>query len=177
MRPLWLSLGRGFSNAFSSGVFSFLALHNPNNSSFSGFNLKTSSSAGFDADEVLRFGLHPSDGSGVFISTNAGADYFFMDCGWVQGFGNVLSYQVAWADGAFNISVSNLGEAVGASYSGIMASNNIAMFGMGLNGVGSGESLTFDAFLGTPIPEPSILFLCVSGLVIFGFRFRRRPAA
>jgi hypothetical protein len=55
-------VGRGLSSPLSAGTWQVTAVHDPDNSGFSGFNLKTSTQAGFDADEVFRFGL---DGSGA----------------------------------------------------------------------------------------------------------------
>lgn len=165
------ALGRGFSNNAASGVFAFLAQHDSANVNFSGFNLKTSTALGFDTDDVLRFGIDPGNDTGISISTNAGGDYSFLDCGWIQGSGDVLLYQVAWQGGAYSISVSNLTEGVGASTSGNLGGDgDVAMFGMAVNGATTYERMVFDAFQGSPIPEPATCLLLVSTLALLPFR-------
>ncbi len=167
------ALGRGLASTRESGVFTLLARHELNSSAFSGFNLKTSTADPFAEDEILRFGMNPSDSTGIYISTDAGGDYIFLDCEWIDGNGDVLQYTITWTSSSFTVAVMNLSEAVGASYSGSLSGGPVAMLGVGIDGVNTNERLTFDAFEINPIPEPGACALALCGAVVLLCASRR----
>ncbi len=145
------ALGRGLTNAMPAGTWHLVAVHDPDNSGFSGFNLKTSTQAGFGADELLRFGFNGSGGTGIYVSTDGGANYTFLDCGWVNGSGDTLEYTVGWdGSGNYTLAVNNLTEGKPASFTGTMATGAVAMLGTAVFGASLNESLTFDTFEVTP---------------------------
>ncbi len=156
------ALGRGLSNSLAAGRFSLLALHASGNTAFSGFNLKTNAEAGFDADEVLRVGLDPAHDTGFSFSTNAGADYVFVDCGWVSGLADVLRYEIGWNDSGFSITVSNLAEHLAGATNGTRAGGTVSIAGMAVNGASTADALTFDDL--TVDLEPSAVTLAAFSL-------------
>lgn len=170
------ALGRELSTHLSVGSWTFLAVHDPDNTSFSGFNLKTSPSGGsFAADELFRVGVDSSQVGGLSISTNAGADYLFLDCGWVDGAGDTIEYTIGWNtdDGIYSLSVSNQTEEVSATFNGtILAGSSVAMLGAGLFGADNSESLTFGNY--GVVPEPGSLCLLFFGVLVMSCLRRLR---
>ncbi|MBN2562795.1 MAG: hypothetical protein JXQ75_17870 [Phycisphaerae bacterium] len=167
------ALGRGLSNSMTSGTWRFLALHDPDNTAFSGFNLRSSTNigSGFGSFDLLRFGMDPSqpgyDGSGIYVSTNAGTSYEFLDCGWVDGEGDTLEYIVAWdGGGSYSLTVSNLGEGVVGNFSGSMSAGSVAMLGTAVFGATANESVTLDDY--HVIPEPAAAVLVLMGAALVG---------
>ncbi len=167
------ALGRGLGNSQNSFTWSFLASHE-SDAGFSGFNLKTSTSIGFATDEVLRFGLDlGTAATGFFVSTNRGVGYAFQECGWVDASGDTLLYSITWNNGSFSVGVSNVTEDLSSTaFSGTLgAQDDIAMFGVALDGNTLDETLHFDRF--EVVPEPGAALLLVVGLlVVMIVRFR-----
>ena len=169
-------VGRGLASALPVGTWHLVAVHGLNNSGFSGFNLKTSTQTGFGADELLRFGLNGSGGTGIYVSTDCGVNYTFLDCGWFNGSGDTLEYNVGWdASGNYSLSVNNLTEARSASFTGTMAHGEVAMLGAVVYGATLSEGLSFDAFEVVAVPEPAtVLPLLVVIVLAMGLEHRRR---
>ena len=170
-------VGRGLASALSVGTWRVTAVHDPNNSGFSGFNLKTSTQAGFGADELIRFGFNGSGGTGIYVSTDRGANYTFLDCGWVNGSGDTLEYNVGWdASGNYSLSVNDLTLTRSASVTGMMAARGeVAMMGAVVFGTSLNERLTFDAFEGVAVPEPATVLPLLVGIVLaIGLEHRRQ---
>lgn len=175
------ALGRGLSNSLPSGYWSFLARHDMDNTAFSGFNLRTSTNigSGFDSSELIRFGLDAGvmgyDNTGVYISTNAGADYSFLDLGDEDIRTAILLYTIHWDTslGSYSLTVSNTDVGTTATLNGALASgSSVAMLGMGIFGVDTDERLTFDSF-GVAIPEPGTLVAVGLGALLLFSRRRR----
>lgn len=167
-------LGRGLTNDLIHGSVTWLAVHDPDNTDFSGFNVKSSTNMGFGIDELIRFGFNPSvpgyTGEGVYVSTNAGADYTYFDCGWVDGEGDLIEYTLSWSPGSYTLSVSNHTESVFSQFSGSMSNGAVSMLGVGIEGAGLGETLAFDGL--AAVPEPGAFVLFSIALVLL--RFARR---
>ncbi len=163
------ALGRGFSITLDSGLWSMLAVHDTDNTAFSGFNLRSSTDigGGFGDFELLRFGMDPADNTGIFVSTNSGANYDFIDCGWVDGGGDTIEYAVSWnSGGTYSLAVSNLSESgVATFFSGDMTTGSVAMVGAAVLGATANESLTFDEYNVIPEPATTVLLLMGTGLV------------
>ena len=145
------ALGRGLVTPLAAGTWRVTALHDGDNRTFSGFNLKTSTQPGLASGELLRFGLNPQvanyDGGGIHVSTNGGSTWSYLDCGWIGGPGDTLEYAVTWnSTGAWWLTVSNLDENAAAKFAGAMWPGAVAMLGVAACGAGLGEGLTFDAF-------------------------------
>ncbi|MCX6911749.1 MAG: PEP-CTERM sorting domain-containing protein [Verrucomicrobia bacterium] len=171
-------VGRGLASALPVGTWRVTAVHDPNNSGFSGFNLKTSTQAGFGTGELLRFGLNGSSGTGIYVSTDSGAHYTFLNCGWFNGSGDTLEYNVGWdASGNYSLSVSDLTQTQTepASFTGTMAHGEVAMLGAVVYGATLSEGLSFDAFEVVAVPEPAtVLPLLVVIVLAMGLEHRRR---
>lgn len=169
------ALGRGLSNNLAVGSWNFLAVHDSDNTDFSGFNLKSSASIGsFASDELFRVGMDPSqfgyDGTGVYVSTNAGTSYLFLDCGWVDGEGDTIEYTIGWntVAGTYSLSVSNQTEGVSINFLGNMpTASSIAMLGTGVFGASLDEGMVFDNY--GVVPEPHVLGVLVFGALAMGF--------
>ncbi|MCK4563969.1 MAG: hypothetical protein KAU94_04795 [Verrucomicrobia bacterium] len=173
------ALGRELSQPLAIGSWNFLAQHDADNQNFSGFNLKTSANGtSFTSDEIFRIGMDPNqigyDTRGVYVSTNAGADYLFLDCGWVDGEGDTIEYTIGWDTfaGSYTLAVSNQTESVAATFSGSLASGtSIAQLGVAVFGAGTDESIAFDAY--TVIPEPRVFGSLVFSVLTMGFLRKR----
>lgn len=175
------AVGRGLSNVLFSGYWSFLARHDSANTAFSGFNLRTSTElgSGFGSFELVRFGIDADvmgyDNTGVYISTNAGADYSFLDLGDEDIRDAILLYTIHWDTslGSYSLTVSNTDVGTTATLNGALASgSSVAMLGMGIFGVDTDERLTFDSF-GVAIPEPGTLVAVGLGALLLFSRRRR----
>jgi hypothetical protein len=153
------AMGRGLETPLAQGRWSFLAQHDANNTHFSGFNLKSSTdNTAFATDEILRFGMDGYHDAGLYLSTDAGQNYTFLDCGWVDGAGDTLQYTLDWntTAGTYSLSVSNLSENASSYFSGsFSATTPVAMLGTGIFGSSTDEHLNYDQL--TVIPEPAIL--------------------
>jgi len=166
------AMGRGLPASATSGSWTFRAVHtvsNPNNSGFSGFSLKSSANTALEAGELLRFGFNPQadappiDYGGIWVSTDQGAHYTFLDCPWDDGNGAPLEYSVTWdGTGEYTLSVKHLTEDLEAHFDSQtdftlppMPAGAVTMLGTALFGSTSNEQLTFDAFAVTYVPEPA----------------------
>jgi hypothetical protein len=165
------AMGRGLETPLAQGQWSFLAQHDANNTHFSGFNLKsTTNNNAFATDELLRFGMDEFNGGGLYLSTDAGQSYTFLDCGWVDGAGDTLQYTLDWnaTAGTYSLSVSNLTETLSSTFSGNLAISGtaVSMLGTGIFGTSTDEHLNYDQL--TVIPEPAIwsIILLTAGSLI-----------
>lgn len=169
-------VGRGLASILPVGAWRLTAVHDPHNSGFSGFNLKASTQAGFGTDELLRFGFNGSGDTGIYVSTDGGANYTFLDCGWDNGSGDRLEYSVGWdAAGNYSLSVNNLTEAKSSSFTGTMAPGGVAMLGAVVYGTTLNEGLAFDAFEVETIPEPATVLPLLAVIVLTLVWWRRLP--
>ena len=177
------ALGRGLSNSLSTGTWRLLAVHDPDNTDFSGFNLRasTNTTGGFSQSELIRFGMDPSqpgyDGSGIYVSTNAGLSYLFLDCGWSDGEGDTIEYRISWTGtGSFSLLVSNRNEGVVTNFSGLMPAGTVAMLGVAVFGSSLDEGITFDDYqVENVIPEPATGLLLAGSLILLTRCLRSRP--
>lgn len=175
-------LGRGLQSARSSGRWTLIAQHDPDNSAFSGFSLRTSTNitSGFDTDEILRFGMDPGqagyDGSGIYVSTNQGTSYQFLDCGWVDGEGDVIEYDINWfSSGTFSLSVSNRTEGVATTLQGSMEGGSVAMLGAASMNSTLNEGVIFDGFaVGDAVPEAGTAVSLLIGALVISFMRKRQ---
>jgi len=167
------AMGRGLETPLAQGQWSFLAKHDVNNTHFSGFNLKsTTDNTAFATDELLRFGMDGYNESGIYISTDAGQSYTFLDCNWINGTGDTLKYTLDWdaTAGTYSLSVSNLSEHIFSSFSGNLESSGttVSMLGTGIFGTSTDEHLAYDQF--SIVPEPAIwsiiLLTAISSITI-----------
>ena len=176
------AVGRGLSNSLAVGQWTFLANHGSGIGSFCGFNLRTSTDdSSFDTDEILRFGVdygEEFDATRIYFSTNAGADYAYIDLGDDDLRGADLEYSVSWStvSGSFKLGVRNLDNDDFAEITADLASGAaVAMLGVGVFGNTLDERMTFDAF--EVIPEPAAAFMLLLGGGLLLFRWLRRPGA
>ena len=153
-------VGRALPGTAHKGLWQIRMVHDPDNTGFSGFNLKTAGLAGFDVSELIRVGLAPDevgfDGTGVYVSTDGGDQYTFLDCGWVDGRGDVILYQLFYDEaGGYTLTVNNLDEEVTSQFSGQLPSSAVLMLGVAVFGATLDESVAFDslAFQSGPILE------------------------
>ncbi len=168
------ALGRELTTRQAAGSWSLIALHDPHNAGFSGFNIKSSTASGFATDELLRFGLLGGGGTGIYVSTDGGQNYTFLDCDWTDGTGDRLQYTVSWqAGGSYALSVLNLSEDRSADFTGTMTPGAVAMLGTAVFGEGLDERITFDAYEVVPEPAPVLPLMVVVSLAV-AWEFRRR---
>lgn len=178
------ALGRGLSGGMGSGRWRLLAMHDPDNTAFSGFNLRSSTNigGGFADYELIRFGFDPSqigyDGTGIYVSTNGGVSYALLDCGWVDGAGDTLEYAMSWDEaGAWSLMVSNLDEEVASTFEGSLASASpVEMLGSAVFGSSNDETLTFDDYGVVPEPGAAVTVVLGAWLVQRIFRGRTRKS-
>jgi hypothetical protein len=143
------AFGRGLTSPLNGGTCRATAVHGSENGSFSGFNLKTSTQPGLAAGEILRFGINPGAAdyrSGTIqVSTNCGATYVSLDCGWPVGLGDTIEYAATWsAVGVWWLEVSNLADGLSASFVGLMSPGAVAMLGAASEGATLSEDFAFD---------------------------------
>jgi hypothetical protein len=177
------AMGRGVLSPVAAAVWSLVAVHevvNPTHHGFSGFNLKSSTQAGFDTDELLRFGILPSHlnytDTGICVSTDRGLHYEFLDCGWTRTAGASIEYSVRWDGlGHYALTAKNLAEDKLASFVGAMPAGAVAMLGSAVYGASLDERLLFNHY--TVIPEPpwGLLSLAAFAVALASWRFRRLP--
>lgn len=143
------AVGRSLPGIAHHGLWQIRMVHDPDNTEFSGFNLKSAGLPGFDETEIIRVGmaLEPiaSIGKGISVSTDGGQTYTFMDCGWEDGRGDNIIYQFCWDEsGGYTLVVLNTTEGITSQFTGIMPSSAVTMIGVGVFGVSSIESIQFD---------------------------------
>jgi hypothetical protein len=168
------------------GTWSFVAAHTiatPLNSHFSGFSLKSGMGESFGDYELIRFGFNPQatyppasyPASGLWVSTDGGENYSFLDCGW-QGdpSGVVLEYSISWeGDGHYVLSVYNSSEDSRARFSTALDSSlphmpvgSVTTLGAAIYGSTLNETLAFDTFAVSYIPEPAHAAFAVACLAL-----------
>ncbi|MCF7837976.1 MAG: hypothetical protein K9N49_05040 [Candidatus Marinimicrobia bacterium] len=173
------AVGRGLSNTMSRGAWTFLAAHGDNLADFSGFNLRSATEVGngFADTELIRFGLRPEDPTGAYVSTNAGADYVFLDCGWLDGTGALIEYRISWDQtGLWTLRINNLDEEITETFSGALGGDGpVAMLGAGVFGATIDEQMTFDDLRVTPEPATLLMWLFGASLMALTRRRGRLP--
>ena len=131
---------------------------------------------GGGADELLRFGLNGSGGTGIYVSTDGGANYSFLDCGWDKGTGDTLEYNVGWdASGNYTLAVNNLTEPMAASFTGTMTPGTVSMLGAAVFGASSNEGLAFDGYEVVPEPATALPVALLIALVVARRVWQTRP--
>ncbi|MCP5526297.1 MAG: hypothetical protein H7A47_05760 [Verrucomicrobiales bacterium] len=143
------AMGRSLPGTTHHGLWQLRMVHDRRSQSFSGFNLKSAASPGFAATEVIRIGMAgqpvPSAEKGIFISTDGGDHYTFLDCDWSDGWGDTILYGLSWDErGRFVLTVNNLNEALTSRFEGMLPTSAISTLGVGLSGSSSTEELRFD---------------------------------
>jgi hypothetical protein len=151
------AVGRGLPGIAHHGLWSIRMVHDRGLTGFSGFNLKSAARSGFEAAEVIRVGLlgspESSEIKGVSVSTDGGKTYAFLDCGWIDGRGDVLTYQLWWEEsGDFTLTVANADEGTMSRFEGRLATSAITMLAVGLFGAPS-ETLHFNDLRFQTAPE------------------------
>ena len=175
----YFAMGRGLENPQPFGTLRLLATHGSGNIGFSGFSLKASTDPAFANGELLRFGMVGSGGTGIYVSYDAGGNYDFLDCNWVDGSGDELAYTIAWdASGAYTLAVDNLSEQMSSSFGGTIPADTVVMFGAAVFGPSLDDELTFDGAEVGAVPEPATVAPAVAVLLAALFQFvRSRRAA
>jgi hypothetical protein len=146
------AFGRGLSAGLEVGSCRVTAVHGAASQSFSGFNLKTSSQPGLAAGEVFRFGINPGlldyrNGT-IQISTDGGATYRSLDCGWPVGLGDTIEYTITWsAEGLWWLDVRNIAAGTLAGFVGVRLFPPVTMVGATACGATLSEDLAFDALV------------------------------
>ena len=102
--------------------------------------------------EVIRVGLAPapiaSIGKGISVSTDGGQTYSFLDCGWADGRGESILYQIYWDEsGRYTLTVINKDEGITSQFTGKLPTSAVAMLGVGVFGSSTAESLQFDSLV------------------------------
>ena len=146
------ALGRALPGIVHHGFWQIRMVSAPDNTGFAGFNLKSAALAGFDQTEVIRVGLTPapiaSIGKGISISTDGGKNYTFLDCGWADGRGESIIYQIYWDEsGRYTLTVANVNEGITSQFNGQLPTSAVTMLGVGVFGASTAESLQFDSLL------------------------------
>ena len=175
------ALGRGLTEAAAEGTWSLVARHGSGVSGFCGFSLRTSlDTDAFSAGEIFRFGMDLSqegDATRIYYSTDMGSTYGAIDLGDDDLSGSLVEYSVTWSTvlgsyalGVRNVDTDAFGQALGALASG----SSVVMLGTGIFGNNLSESLTFDEFGVSSIPEPSSTLLFAIGATALWVRRRKR---
>jgi hypothetical protein len=155
------AVGRALPSIAHQGLWQVRMVHDPDNTGFSGFNLKTTALPGFDSGEIIRVGMAADqagfDGTGVYVSTDGGNSYDFLDCGWTDGRGETIVYQLVYdSPGGYTLTVVNLDEGITTQFSGSLPASAVNMIGMGVFGATLDESIQFDSLVFEAGPELSI---------------------
>lgn len=148
------AIGRALSNAAAVGSISLVMRHNVDNGDdFTGFNLKTTSSATFGTSELLSVGLTPAGGNqAVRYNPGTPASLSFGE----ELRGQVMSYTASWntIQGTFAIAASRNG-ATPLTASGSLASGTpVSAFGFGNFNSGSDQDVIWND-ISVSIPEPA----------------------
>jgi len=175
------ALGRGLSNSLAVGQWTLLARHGSDVNSFCGFNLRTSTSTeSFKTDEILRFGINYDEGANamrVCFSTNADADYAYLDLGDDDVRDADLEYSIAWSTvaGSFTLGVGNGKDYVEVT-ADLPSGSPVAMLGAGIfeMNLDDKDDLTFDDYGISVIPEPGAAGTVVLGAWLLQRLFRSR---
>jgi hypothetical protein len=144
------AVGRSLPGTAHHGLWQIRMVHDPDNTDFSGFNLKSAALSGFNETEIIRAGMTAqpiaSIGKGISVSTDGGTNYTFLDCGWDDGRGDSLIHQFYWNEsGSYTLTVINVSEGITSQFTGTMPSSAVAMMGVGVFGSSTDESLQFDS--------------------------------
>jgi hypothetical protein len=174
----YFAMGRGLESPQPFGTLRLLATHGSDNTGFSGFSLKASTDPAFANGELLRFGMVDSGGTGIYVSYDAGANYDFLNCNWVDARGDALAYTITWdASGTYTLTVDNFSEQTSSSFGGTIPTDTVLMFGAAVFGPSLSDQLAFDgAEVGT-VPEPATIVPAVAVLMtalVHSIRNRRR---
>lgn len=178
-------VGRALPGIAHHGLWAVWMVHDPDNTGFSGFNLKTAALPGFGASEIIRVGMAADqlgfNDSGVYFSMDGGASYSFLDCGWVDGRGDVIIYQIVWNEtGTYDLTVENVDEGITTVFEGTLPTSSVVMMGMAVFGNTLDESVQFDglAFFTDPVltirrAEAEVIISWPSGFV--GYTLQSNP--
>jgi hypothetical protein len=144
------AVGRALPGIAHHGLFQIRMVSNPNNIGFAGFNLKSAALSGFGETEVIRVGMTPapiaSIGKGISVSTDGGKTYTFLDCGWADGRGEPIVYQIYWDEsGRYTLTVANTAEDITSQFTGKLPTSAVDMLGVGVLGGSTAESIQFDS--------------------------------
>jgi hypothetical protein len=89
-----------------------------------------------------------SIGKGISVSTDGGKTYKFLDCGWADGRGEPIVYQIYWDEnGRYTLTVANTVEDIASQFTGKLPTSAVNMLGVGVFGSSAAESLQFDSLL------------------------------
>jgi hypothetical protein len=174
------AMGRGLAETVTVGRWDVVAVHGVDNTDFSGFNLKTSTSSadGFATDETLRFGMLGGGDTGIYVSTDAGLNYTLLDCGWIDSTGDTLAYSVGWDSlGQCTLAVNNLTEDKSATFLVSTAPGTVAMLGVAVFGATLDEGITFDQYIVVPEPAGTGLVLAAVALATAAAGLRHRASS
>lgn len=144
------AVGRGLPGTAHHGLWQIRMVHDPDNTDFSGFNLKSAAVSGFGETEIIRMGMTTqpiaSIGKGISISTDGGTNYTFHDCGWEDGRGDSVLYQFYWDEsGSYTLTVVNSTEGITSQFTGTMLSSAVTLMGVGVLGASATETIQFDS--------------------------------
>ena len=76
-----------------------------------------------------------SIGKGISVSTDGGKNYTFLDCGWADGRGESILYQIYWDEsGRYTLTVINVNEGITSQFTGKLPTSAVTMLGVGVFG-------------------------------------------
>jgi hypothetical protein len=144
------AVGRALPGVVHHGLWQIRMVSDPDNNGFAGFSLKSAALAPFDETEVIRVGMTPapiaSIGKGINVSTDGGQTYTFLDCGWTDGRGESIVYQIYWDEsGRYTLTVANVNEGLTSQFTGELPTSAVDMLGVAVFGGSSGETVQFDS--------------------------------
>jgi len=90
---------------------------------------------------------------GVYVSTDGGANYAYLDCGWVNGRDDQILYQLWWQeDGEYSLTIINTNEGITSQFTGTLPTSAVNTLGVAVMGNSSSETIQFDqlAFQSAP---------------------------
>ena len=144
------AVGRSLPGTTHHGLWQIRMVHDPDNTDFSGFNLKSAAVSGFGETEIIRVGMTAqpiaSIGKGISVSTDGGQTYTFLDCGWDDGRGDSVIYQFYYDEsGEYTLTVINVSEGITSQFTGTMPASAVTMMGVGVFGASAAQSIQFDS--------------------------------
>ncbi len=179
------ALGRTINTPFDRGIYSLDARFNLSNTTgFSGFNIKSGLGSTFGANELMSFGLNPSNGSGVFLITDGTGTHTLAVGTDTELRGPAFNFALSFdtlAD-TYTLTVTDIGNAQSGTFSGLLTDTNggaagagaVAALGFANFNTGTDQNLIADNLSVVPEASPRIFFAVPALLGVFFLRRRQR---